>query len=200
MSLNTPIRTDRRPTLAVCAYHPDDADWDEGGQSEATGFGAGGVRSLLVEPDAPDRLVETLRERLLAGDCRGLLLVGRGTQTDRFRIQMRASNRSLEGAGKLPGTGPSIARTTAPVADMVRELKDAGLVAEAFSDSEHDVGSYLLYALLTGMPDDMPTPAIGLLRAPVNASRRDMARGVRIAANAMAQGFSPIRRSGLEAG
>ncbi len=200
MSLSPPTRTDRRPTLAVCAYDVDDADWDEGRQTESLGFGGGGVRSLLVEPDSPDVLATSLRARLIAGECRGLLLIGRNAQADRFRVQMRASNRNLEGSGKLSGTGPSIARTTAPVAEMVRELKDAGLAAEASSEGEHDVGSYLLYAILTGMPDDLPTPAIGLLRVPPRASRRDMARGVRIAANAMAHGFSPMRRSGPDAG
>ena len=198
MSLSPPIRTDRRPTLAVCAYDFDDADWDEAGQSEALGFGGGGVRSLLVEPDTPQVLAGALRARLIAGECRGLLLVGRSAQAERFRVQMRASNRNLEGSGKLSGTGPAMARSTAPVAEMVRELKDAGLPAEASSEGEHDVGSYLLYAILTGLPDDLPTPAIGLLRAPATASRRDMARGVRIAANAMAQGFSPERRPLLD--
>jgi hypothetical protein len=54
---------------------------------------------------------------------------------------------------------------------MVRALNDAGLAAEATSDGEEDAGSYLLYRVLTALPDGSDAPAVGLIRAPAALAR-----------------------------
>ncbi|RZJ41804.1 MAG: hypothetical protein EON86_08875 [Brevundimonas sp.] len=82
-----------------------------------------------------------------------------------------------------------------PVADMVRALTEAGLIAGATSDAEEDAGSYLLYRVLSNLPDGLDTPAIGLLRAPENEPDAAVQRAVKAAAQAMARHLSPLPRS-----
>ena len=108
---------------------------------------------------------------------------------------MRAENRALNGTDRLDDTGPGLARATAPVAEIVRALNDAGLAAAASSDSEADAGSYLLYRILSSLPDGTDSPAIGLLRAPVASSDAAVQRGVKAAAAAMASHLSPLPRA-----
>jgi len=126
--------------------------------------------------------------------CRGLLLVGRTRRSDGFRFQIRAENRSLDG-GRLDLVGPGTARATAPVADVVRALNDAGLAASASSECEGDAGSYLLYHVLSALPDGVDTPAIGLLRAPGSQPDAAVQRAVKTAAQAIARHLSPLPRS-----
>lgn len=88
-----------------------------------------------------------------------------------------------------------MARATAPVAEIVRALNQAGLAAAASSDSEEDAGSYLLYRVLSGLPDGPDTPAIGSLRAPEHETDGAVQRAVKTAAQAMARHMSPLPRS-----
>jgi len=88
-----------------------------------------------------------------------------------------------------------MARATAPVAEIVRALGEAGLTADASSESEDDAGSYLLYRVLSGLRDGPDTPAIGLLRAPEHEPDAAVQRAVKAAAQAMARHFSPLPRS-----
>jgi hypothetical protein len=88
-----------------------------------------------------------------------------------------------------------MARATAPVADIVRALNEEGMTAAASSESEEDAGSYLLYRVLSGLPDGPDTPAIGLLRAPEHETDDAVQRAVKAAAQAMARHLSPLPRS-----
>ena len=87
-----------------------------------------------------------------------------------------------------------MARATAPVADIVRALNNAGLPAAASSDSEDDAGSYLLYRVLSSLPDGPDTPAVGLLRAPEGEPDDAVQRAVKATAEAMARHLSPLPR------
>ena len=158
-----------------------------------------GARTVPVDAGDPDRLVDIVGEHLRSGDCRAVLLVGRSPKADGFRLQMRAENRTLHGKERLSPTGPGIARTTAPVADIVRALAAAGIAAEASSKAEDDLGSYLLYRILVDLVDGPHTPAVGLLRVPNPADETTVKKGVKAAAAVMAgqmallpRGASPV--------
>jgi hypothetical protein len=195
MSPTPEFRTDRRPALVICAYDPDDADWDPFEDLSGAPWSPTGARTIAVSAADPEALVQTLGAHLAERDCRGLLLVGRTHRSDAFQLQIRAENRALTGGAKLSSTGPATARATAPVAEIVRALADAGLPAAASSDGEEDVGSFLLYSILTGLPDGVDAPAVGLLRAPVHMSAADLNKGVRLAAGAIARHLSPLPRT-----
>lgn len=195
MSPTPEYRTDRRPALVICAYDPDDTAWDPVEDLSGTPWSPQGARTIAIQPAEPEALVATLRDQLAQRDCRGVLLVGRTHRSDAFQVQMRAENRALTGGSKLSSTGPAIARTTVPVADIIRALSDAGLSASASSDGDEDAGSFLLYSILTGLPDGIDAPAVGLIRAPALMSAADLNRGVRIAAGAIARHLSPLPRT-----
>jgi hypothetical protein len=185
---------DLRPALIICAWDLDEAAWYQAEDLSGIPWSPVGARTLAVAAGEPEALATTLSAHLKDPSCRGLLLVGRTRRSDAFRLQIRAENRSLDG-GRLDGFGPGMARATAPVADMVRALNEAGLAAAASSDSEEDAGSYLLYRVLSGLPDGPDTPAIGLLRAPEHETDVAVQRAVKAAAQAMARHLSPLPRS-----
>ena len=185
---------DLRPALIICAWDLDEAAWYQAEDLSGIPWSPVGARTLAVAAGEPEALATTLSAHLNDRSCRGLLLVGRTRRSDAFRLQIRAENRSLDG-GRLDGFGPGMARATAPVADMVRALNEAGLAAAASSDSEEDAGSYLLYRVLSGLPDGPDTPAIGLLRAPEHETDGAVQRAVKTAAQAMARHMSPLPRS-----
>ncbi|MDB5420928.1 MAG: hypothetical protein JWR59_875 [Brevundimonas sp.] len=195
MSPPPAFRTDRRPALVICAYDPQDTDWDPVEDLTGTPWSPPGARTIAVAGADPEALAVTLRDHLSDPDCRGLLLVGRTHRSDAFQIQMRADNRTLSGDAKLSSTGPATARVTAPVADMTRALHEAGIAASASSDAEEDAGSFLLYSILSGLPDGIDAPAVGLLRAPVHMSSVELNKGVRIAAGAVARHLAPLPRT-----
>lgn len=181
-----PDRTDRRPGIAICAYDGDVEGWDLVEDLSGEVWSPPGARTVRIPAAAPDVLAATLGEHLRSGDCRAVLLVGRTHKGGGFRMQMRAENRRLDRKERLSQTGPGVARTTAPVADIVRALNAAGLSADASSEAEEDVGSYLLYRVLADLPEGPHTPAIGLLRAPVPADEAAVKKGVKAAASVMA--------------
>lgn len=181
---------DRRPTVLVCIYDEADAAWD----GIVANGPSSGARLRLIDAAEPSALAETIAGELLDSDCRAVLLLGRTRKSDGFIVQMRAENRALNGEGKLSQTGPGTARATAPVADMVRALHQAGLPADATSDSEEDAGSYLLYRVLTALPDGIDTPSIGLLRASGSLEPDQIRLGLQTAAAAMARHLSPLPR------
>lgn len=195
MSPTPAFRTDRRPALVICAYDPEDTDWDPVEDLSGTPWSPAGARTVSVAGAEPEALAVTLRDHLADPDCRGLLLIGRTHRSDAFQVQMRADNRALTGGAKLTSTGPATARVTAPVADIVRALHEAGITATASSDGEEDAGSYLLYSILSGLPDGIDAPAVGLLRAPVHMSAIELNKGVRIAAGAVARHLAPLSRT-----
>jgi hypothetical protein len=184
---------DRRPAILVCVYETADTLWNAlDGDADWTPPGA---RLRPLGPGEPADLAGRITGELDHADCRAVLLVGRTRKSDGFRVQMRAENRALTGGKKLSQTGPSLARATAPVAEMVRALIDAGLSADATSDSEEDVGSYLLYRVLTALQDDVDAPAVGLLRAPSAVNEAQLRLGIQTAATAIARHLSPLPRT-----
>jgi hypothetical protein len=185
---------DFRPALVICAWDVDEAGWDPVEDLSGTPWNPDGARTLTVAAGEPEALATTLSAHLADRSCRGLLLVGRTRRSDIFRLQIRAENRSPDGS-RLDGIGPGMARATAPVADMVRALNEEGMAAAASSESEEDAGSYLLYRVLSGLPDGPDTPAIGLLRAPEHETEAAVQRAVKAAARSMARHLSPLPRS-----
>ncbi len=186
---------DYRPALVICAYEADEEAWDPVEDLSGEPWSPAGARTLAVAGGEPEALAAVLSAHLEDRRCRGLLLVGRTRRSDGFRLQIRAENRALDGGGRLDDTGPGMARATAPVAEIVRALGEAGLTADASSESEDDAGSYLLYRVLSGLRDGPDTPAIGLLRAPEHEPDAAVQRAVKAAAQAMARHFSPLPRS-----
>ncbi|WP_426042034.1 hypothetical protein [Brevundimonas sp. TWP2-3-4b1] len=185
---------DRRPAILVCVYESADPLWtaiDE----EAASWTPPGTRLRPVGPDDPAALAALITGHLEDADCRAVLLVGRTRKSNGFRVQMRAENRALEGGKKISQTGPALARATAPAAEMVRALVDAGLAADATSDSEEDAGSYLLYRVLAALPDNADAPSVGLLRVPASLNVDQLRLGVQTAAAAMARHLSPLPRA-----
>lgn len=183
---------DRRPAILVCAYEASDFLWPA---RDAELWSPPGARVRAMAADDPAALAAMITGQLDDAECRAVLLIGRTKKSDGFRIQMRAENRALTGGQKLSQTGPALARATAPAADMVRALTDAGLAAEATSDGEDDAGSYLLYRILTALPDNADVPSVGLLRASASMDEDQVRLGVQTAATAMARHLSPLPRA-----
>ncbi|ADL01600.1 hypothetical protein [Brevundimonas subvibrioides] len=188
---------DRRPAILVCVYEPDDPAWVALGDVTSTGWNPAGARALPIGTGDPEALAEHLSARLAQVDCCAVLLVGRTRRSNGFRLQMRAENRVLAGGAKLSSTGPAMARATAPVAEIVRDLTDAGLAADATSEGEDDAGSYLLYRILTALPDAADAPAVGLLRVPTTIDPESLRTALRTATSAMARHLSPLPRTRL---
>ncbi|MBO9502739.1 hypothetical protein [Brevundimonas sp. A19_0] len=191
--LDTPAdaQPDLRPGLVLCAYEAD-VDWS-GEDSPSTDWAPPGARLIPVEADAPETLARTLVERLKDPACRAALLIGRATGVDEFLIQTRAENRVLNGKGRLVPTGPGVARATAPALEMAQTLSEAGLSAQLSSEPGSDTGNYLLYRVLSSLPDDPEAPLVGLLRVPDEGGAA-VTRAIRLATEAMARHLSPLPR------
>lgn len=190
-----PPSNDPRPTIVICAWEAGETGWDPIEDLSGEPWSPNGARTVAVAADAPEALAATLSTHLTDPRCRALLLVGRTRRPDGFRLQIRAEDRAPDGVRRIGGVGPSVARATAPVAEMVRALHEAGLTAEATSEAEDDGGSFLLYRVLTNLPDGSDTPAVGLLRAPDAAPDAAVQRAVKTAAQAMARHLSPMGRT-----
>jgi len=191
-----PVSADRRPGIIICAYDGEDDGWDLVEDLSGEIWSPVGARSVPIAAADPDALASALTARIGSGECRAVLRVGRTHKGNGFRVQMRAENRTLDYKDRLSRTGPGVARTTAPVADMVRALTAAGLSADATSEVEEDVGSYLLYRVLSDLPDGPLTPSVGLLRAPKPANEAAVRKGIKAAASAMASHLTPLPRAG----
>jgi hypothetical protein len=186
---------DSRPAIVICAYDADESGWDPIEDLSGEPWSPAGARTLAVPGSDPETLADTLQAHLRDHRCRAMLLVGRTRRSAAFRLQLRAENRAPDGTRRMPGVEPSVARATAPAAEIVRSLHDAGLSVEATSEAEDDAGSYLLYRVLCGLPEGSDTPAVGLLRAPENESDGAMQRAVKAAAEAMARHLAPAPRA-----
>lgn len=186
---------DHRPAIVICSWDADEAGWDPIEDLSGLPWNPAGARTVAVPGGEPEALAETLVSHLGDQRCRALLLVGRTRRSANFRLQIRAENRSLDGVHRLTSVGPAVARATAPAADIVRALNEAGMLVDTSSEAEDDAGSYLLYRVLSGLAEGLDTPAVGLLRAPENGSDADIQRAVKVAAEAMARHLSPLPRS-----
>lgn len=185
---------DRLPLIVLCGYDAEDEVWDPVEDLSGAHWRPAGARALSLNPDHPDRLYAILAERLEDRRCRALLLVGRSRHAECFTVQMRAENRALTGDGRLNPDLPSLARATLPAADVVAALNAAGLKAQATSEAEPDVGSYLLFRILAELPEVTEAPAVGLLRVPAEATLDTARRGVKAAAAAVAAQLGPMAR------
>lgn len=185
---------DRRPGFVICAYGEGSRGWDPVEDLSGEPWSPAGARTLPVAPAEPEALAATLTARLADLSCRALLLVGRTRRSDGFLLQIRTENRSLDSGQRLDVVGPGMARATAPAPEIIRALTKAGLSAGVSSESEDDVGSYLLYRILSSLPDGADTPAIGLLRAPEGESDESVQRAVKATAQAMARHLAPLPR------
>ena len=185
---------DLRPAIVICAWDADETGWDPIEDLSGELWSPPGARTVSVAADTPDALARTLSSHLGDGRCRALLLVGRTHRSNGFRLQMRAENRALDGIERLTADGPGMARATAPAAEIVRALQEAGLTADASSDAEDDAGSYLLYRVLAALPDGANTPSVGLLRAPAEQGDAAVQRAVKTTAEAMTRRMSPLPR------
>lgn len=198
MDLDSSSRPDRRPVIAICAWSPSFSAWDPVEDLSGEPWNPPGARTLAPSPDASaDALAAQLSTLLETGACSALLLVGRTIHEGPFRVQMRAENRRLGQPGRLDDTGPGIARVTAPVADILRDLTEAGVSAAVTSEAEEDAGSYILYRILADLPDSLNSPSIGLLRIPDGESEYRVRAAVKTAASAMARRLSPLPRSNV---
>lgn len=189
---------DRRPAVLVCVCDADDPEWSAALNDMAeTAAARSGAPTRSVGPGDPAMLAGLISGELSTTEGLAVLLVGRTRRTDGFRLQMRAENRALAGGAKLTSTGPATARATAPVAEMVRALNEAGLQADASSESEEDAGSYLLYRVLTALPDNVDAPSVALLRVPMSVDAERLRQGVQTVAGVMARHISPLQRPRL---
>src|SRR5690606_326374 len=111
-----------RPALVICAYDVDETGWDPVEDLSGEPWSPVGARTLPVAGGEAEALATVLSAHLEDHRCRGLLLVGRTRRSDAFRLQIRAENRSADGAGRIEDLGPGMARATAPAADIVRAM------------------------------------------------------------------------------
>ena len=193
--MDTGLRPDRRPAIAICAWDPGFTAWDPVEDLSGDPWNPVGARTLPVAGSTEaDVLASELSAMLTSGECGALLLVGRTSHPGAFRLQMRAENRCLDRSDRLDHTGPGVARATAPAAEIVRDLIAAGLSAVADSDAEEDAGSYLLYRILNDLPDGTASPAIGLIRAPSDVPATKVQTAVKTAASAIARHLAPLPR------
>jgi pyrrolidone-carboxylate peptidase len=138
-------------------------------------------------------------------------MVGVAAKARNFRVEMRAQNRvdrrrrDAQGRAwvgdKILPTGPAVARATAPVAEMVRAIQDAGFPAEASSDAGDYLCNFTLYRMLVGAAGDPKGPTAGFLHVPVAIVRddreivlsiSDTERAVKAAAAAFALRLRPV--------
>ena len=193
--MDTGLRPDRRPAIAICAWAPGFTAWDPVEDLSGDPWNPVGARTLPVPGSTEaETLAAELSALLTSGECSALLLVGRTAHPGAFRLQMRAENRCLDRADRLDHTGPGVVRATAPTAEIVRDLNAAGLNAVAASDAEEDAGSYILYRILNDLPDGPASPAIGLIRAPSDVADAKVQLAVKTAASAIARHLAPLPR------
>ncbi|MNS17714.1 hypothetical protein D3C72_493950 [compost metagenome] len=194
--METGLRPDRRPAIAICAWDPNFTAWDPVEDLSGDPWNPVGARTLPVPgSSSAEALAAQLSAMIASGECGALLLVGRTAHPGAFRLQMRAENRCLDRSDRLDHTGPGVVRATAPTAEIVRDLAAAGLSALAASDAEEDAGSYILYRILNDLPDGAASPAIGLIRAPSDAPSAKVQAAVKTAASVIARHLAPLPRS-----
>lgn len=194
--METGLRPDRRPAIAICAWDPNFNAWDPVEDLSGDPWNPVGARTLPVPgSSSTEALAAQLSAMIASGECGALLLVGRTAHPGAFRLQMRAENRCLDRSDRLDHTGPGVVRATAPTAEIVRDLAAAGLSALAASDAEEDAGSYILYRILNDLPDGAASPAIGLIRAPSDAPSAKVQAAVKTAASVIARHLAPLPRS-----
>lgn len=171
---------DRR--LLICGFQPADgagADATERAMAQlanADWTPAGVTTSYFFAPRNWTTATEAIADMMRASRAGAVLLVATARRSPDFAVEMRAQNRvsitkpdatgQLRPSGRIASVGPAVARATAPVADMVHGLLDAGLKAHASSEAGDYICNFVLYRLLTEVASDSGAPPVGCLRAP----------------------------------
>jgi pyrrolidone-carboxylate peptidase len=176
-----PERPDDR-RLLICGFQP-----AEGAEADATERAmaqladanwepAGVTATYFFAPRIWDTATEAIADMMRASRAGAVLLVATARRSPDFAIEMRAQNRvsitkpdstgRLRPSGRIASVGPAVARATAPVADMLHGLWDAGLKAHASSEAGDYICNFVLYRLLTEVASDSGAPPVGCLRAP----------------------------------
>lgn len=164
----------------------------------------------LVAPVRWSGSAEMVDEALRESGCDGALLLGVAGKAREFRVEMRARNhadrRRPDADGKLwrnekiDPTGPAVARSTAPVAEIVRAIQDEGYPAVASSDAGDYLCNFTLYRMLTGAGEGVDAPPVGFLHVPrfferdgadVAVELDDLEKAVKAAAAAFAFSLTP---------
>lgn len=171
----------RRPHVGLCPVGVPDVPAPPPGP----GLGAG-YRTLQGDADA-------LLRALNSGEVQGLLILAPGRTDGAFQLQLRAENRTPEGQ-RLQPVGPSVARATVPVPELVRALLDRQEPAEVVSAVAPDGAGALFYGVLAGLDDHRDTPPVGLLRVPADASPERVAAAAAACAQAMGRRLGPLPR------
>jgi pyrrolidone-carboxylate peptidase len=171
---------DRR--LLICGFQPVDgaaADATERAMAQlalADWAPAGVTASYFFAPQNWTTATEAIADMMRASRAGAVLLVATARRSSDFAVEMRAQNRvsitkpdstgQLRPSGRIASVGPAVARATAPVADMLHGLLDAGLKAHASSEAGDYICNYVLYRLLTEVAAESGAPPVGCLRAP----------------------------------
>ena len=164
----------------------------------------------LVAPVRWGGSAEMIDQALRESGCDGALMLGVAGKAREFRVEMRARNhadrRRPDADGKLwrnakiDPTGPAVARSTAPVVEMMRAIQDAGYPSVASSDAGDYLCNFTLYRLLTGVGEGVDGPPVGFLHVPrfferdgvdVPVELDDLERAVKAAATAFAFSLMP---------
>jgi pyroglutamyl-peptidase len=154
---------------------------------------------------------EAVQDAMLSQRCDAVLMIGVAVKARGFRVEMRAQNRTAAsrpdasgavlGRDRIDHTGPGVARATAPVADIVRALRDEGLPVQPSSDAGSYLCNYTLYRVLTGSGESA-APTAGFLHVPqaretagpdAASTLADIERAVRAAARAFAAALAQVR-------
>jgi pyrrolidone-carboxylate peptidase len=147
----------------------------------------------------PVSWTEAPRDAIEAAQAFGadaVLLLAASTNSQEFRVEMRAQNRAgrrrPDADGKLwrderiLPTGPGVVRTTAPVAEMVQAIKAAGYGVRASSEAGDYVGNFTLYRLLAEFGADPEARPVGCLCMPAHVDLAVAEHAVKAAVEAFA--------------
>lgn len=171
----------RRPHVGLCIVGLPELALPPSGPGHAAGYRSVGDTA------------EALLGALDAGEIQGLLLIAPGRSGSAFQLQLRAENRTPEGA-RLHPVAPCVARATAPTTEIMRALAEHGEAVEVVSSVPADAAGALFYDVLAGLSDQRDTPPVGLLRAPVDAALGRLQTAATACAQAMGRRLAPLPR------
>jgi hypothetical protein len=171
----------RRPHVGLCVVGLPAVALPPSGPGVAAGY-----RSMGDTAEALLRALDT-------GEIQGLLLVAPGRSEGAFQLQLRAENRTPDGA-RLRPVAPCVARATAPTTELMRALAEHGEAVEVVSSVPADAAGVLFYDVLAGLSDQRDTPPIGLLRAPADAAVERLQTAAAACAEAIGRRLGPLPR------
>ncbi len=171
----------RRPHVGLCVVGLPGVALPPSGPGVAAGYRSVGGTT------------EALLGALDAGEIQGLLLIAPGRSEGAFQLQLRAENRTPDGA-RLHPIAPCVARATAPMTELIRALAEHGEAVEVVSSVPPDAAGVLFYDVLAGLSDQRDTPPVGLLRAPPDAAVERLQTAAAACAEAIGRRLGPLPR------